>query len=252
MGAGTRMCYVCGAWAVLGAGCARVTGVGGADWDTVISAQQLPSVGSTVSEAPAIIPEGCAVEDTSSAAGIVVPPVTGLHEAAEGRRNSQLAGASTVPRQASSLVTDEDTRIAKKGSNFGLPIALHLTALMRGGIGLLRVRDCPAPSPSLTVCWHATLAVSGSWLRRSLRAGWQPMRYTRAHTYATVLTIRSHTTSCVYVCVCVCVRVCVCARAEGWLHRFLAGRSSRPVPHHRPQHRDRSQARLSPQPYIHQ
>ena len=35
-----------------------------------------------------------------------------------------------------------ETNLARQGSNFGLPIALHLTVLMQGSIGLVEVRSC--------------------------------------------------------------------------------------------------------------
>jgi hypothetical protein len=51
-----------------------------------------------------------------------------------------------TPLQASvgaptpSNVMHLDTELARKGSNFGLPIALQLTKLMRGAVGIVSVR----------------------------------------------------------------------------------------------------------------
>ena len=45
---------------------------------------------------------------------------------------------SNVPHDVGSA--SDDTRQAVKGSNFGLPIALELTALMQGSIGIDEVR----------------------------------------------------------------------------------------------------------------
>ena len=45
---------------------------------------------------------------------------------------------SNVPHDVGSA--SDDTRQALKGSNFGLPIALELTALMQGSIGIVEVR----------------------------------------------------------------------------------------------------------------
>jgi hypothetical protein len=38
--------------------------------------------------------------------------------------------------------TAMETNLARQGSNFGLPIALHLAVLMKGGIGIVEVRVC--------------------------------------------------------------------------------------------------------------
>ena len=38
--------------------------------------------------------------------------------------------------------TAMETNLARQGSNFGLPIALHLAVLMKGGIGIVEVGVC--------------------------------------------------------------------------------------------------------------
>ncbi len=52
--------------------------------------------------------------------------------------------------------SDMSTHMARQGSNFGLPIALQLTLLMKGGIGLARVRQWEAVNDGATIC-HAQL-----------------------------------------------------------------------------------------------
>ncbi len=43
--------------------------------------------------------------------------------------------------RASGTATQADTNLARQGSNFGLPIALNLTMLMEGGIGIVEVLE---------------------------------------------------------------------------------------------------------------
>lgn len=61
-------------------------------------------------------------------------------------------GPGSTDRQCSrtpSTALPLDTELARRGSNFGLPIALQLTALLGGSVGLVSVRDaawyCVAP-----------------------------------------------------------------------------------------------------------
>jgi hypothetical protein len=64
--------------------------------------------------------------------------------------------------------TAMETNLARQGSNFGLPIALHLAVLMRGGIGIVEVgprglRPCMA-CPSLMRHSHAAVSWNHLWL----------------------------------------------------------------------------------------
>ena len=61
--------------------------------------------------------------------------------AAGGVANGPIRGRSdrTVTRHSKISVHDADTHAARHGSNFGLPIALHLTKLMQGSIGITEV-----------------------------------------------------------------------------------------------------------------
>jgi hypothetical protein len=55
----------------------------------------------------------------------------------------QVPATPGVIRRRPRLTTSVDdmvTSLARQGSNFGLPIALQLALLMKGGIGLARVR----------------------------------------------------------------------------------------------------------------
>ena len=41
----------------------------------------------------------------------------------------------------------DEEALAKRGSNFGLPISLHLANLMQGTIGIAEVGSCPCLVP---------------------------------------------------------------------------------------------------------
>jgi hypothetical protein len=49
------------------------------------------------------------------------------------------SGSASVAPATASTIANIETSLAKHGSNFGLPIALALTTLLKGGIGLARV-----------------------------------------------------------------------------------------------------------------
>ena len=60
----------------------------------------------------------------------------------ENQENGNETGSSTAQSsRASGTATQADTNLARQGSNFGLPIALNLTMLMEGGIGIVEVLE---------------------------------------------------------------------------------------------------------------
>ena len=55
--------------------------------------------------------------------------------------DSSSASSDSEPSDCNVVASDMDTRLARQGSKFGLPIALQLTLLMKGGIGIAEVRS---------------------------------------------------------------------------------------------------------------
>ena len=77
------------------------------------------------------------------------------------------AGGDDDDTRGSDSTTQLDTNLARQGSNFGLPIALHLTILMHGGIGIIEVGLARlANILCLGDCWlEAAEHISSSSLR---------------------------------------------------------------------------------------
>ena len=60
---------------------------------------------------------------------------------ATGRRKV-LSNPSNPAKPHVAVDDDMSTMLARQGSRFGLPIALQLSLLMKGGIGIVEVRPC--------------------------------------------------------------------------------------------------------------
>ena len=99
------------------------------DWREVPSAHDFPAIGSVLLEGGSKVRPG--------AAPFVVKP----HQRAPsdvGKKGPIQGSSKALPGRS---LVDADTNLARHGSNFGLPIALNLTLLMKGGIGIAEVRQ---------------------------------------------------------------------------------------------------------------
>jgi hypothetical protein len=56
------------------------------------------------------------------------------------RRNSGASGSNVDPGAGPTPFGSIDTELARRGSNFGLPIALHLARALGGAVGIESVR----------------------------------------------------------------------------------------------------------------
>ena len=99
-----------------------------ADWSSLWEAKQFPEIGNVVDGAGSTFGV-TAVEHRVDAS---VSQVTNANAGNGGSGNAH--GSSTT--------TDAETNLARRGSNFGLPIALHITILMKGSIGIAEVSEC--------------------------------------------------------------------------------------------------------------
>ena len=99
------------------------------EWCDVPSAADFPSIGNVLLEGGSKIRPGAAPlvlkPYQRSSAGVIATELDKSYE----------SPIQHGPRSA----TDVDTSLARHGSNFGLPIALNLTLLMKGGIGIAEV-----------------------------------------------------------------------------------------------------------------
>ncbi len=109
------------------------------DWSKVPKSSEFPSLGLVLVEGQQGVSRSSAKAHSHAAA----PTSDGDHEGSS-------AGKS---------MRNIDTNLARQGSNFGLPIALNLTRLMQGGIGIVEVRRMSV-SARLALC---ALVEACSW-----------------------------------------------------------------------------------------
>ena len=123
------------------------------DWSTLPQMTDFPGIGSVLSEGSS-----------------KVQPATALLTATQrnGAGSSSAALGKPSPSQSRSQTSaDMDTRLARHGSNFGLPIALNLTRLMQGGIGIAEVRPSLSELEGRRKCL-ATVTCDGAVDSKSL------------------------------------------------------------------------------------